>query len=83
MELTRRINEGLSTVEWQRFHFLVQRRQEEQITEEELAELTALNDRIEALNVRRTELLIELSHRRGRSLIAVMDELGLQPPTDA
>ena len=79
-DLIQRINEGLTASEWERFHTLVLRRQEEQLTECERVELTALTDRIETLNVRRIELLIELSRRRGHSLQRVMDDLGLRPP---
>jgi hypothetical protein len=74
------INRGLSEAEWARYGDLIERRREERLTDEEQAELVALSDRLEQLNVRRLELLAELARLRNKSLRQLMDQLGIQPP---
>lgn len=75
------INEGLSQEEWQRYYDLVAKRRAEQITAEELAELVAASDRIEQLNVRRIERLVELARVRNTTLPLLMEQLKITAPS--
>ena len=74
------INVGLSEPEWQRFHELQAKRRAETLTKPEQRELIAINDRLEALNVRRLEKLMELGKLWGMSLDQVMHQLGIRRP---
>ncbi len=74
------VNRGLSQGEWDRYHALAAKRQSHELTGDELAELTAMSDRIEALNARRLEQLAELARLRGVTLPELLDQLGLAPP---
>ena len=80
-ELLEQINQGLSQSEWDRYYALVAQRQAETLSESDYAELTATSRRIEELNTRRQELLVELARHRGTSLPELLDELGIVPPT--
>jgi hypothetical protein len=74
------INAGLSQTDWTRYYDLVDKRQREELTDNEHAELVAMADRIEELNVRRIECLAELARSRGKSLPEMMDQLQIMPP---
>lgn len=82
-ELLARINEGLPEVTWRRYRELVAKRQAEELTPEQHAELMALTHRIEETHARRLEALGELSRLRGTSLETLMQELGIKFPPDA
>ena len=53
------------------------KRQAEAISEPEIAEYTAINQQIEAANVKRLASLIELAQIRKITLDALMKQLGL------
>ena len=76
-ELLEFITSGLSENDWQHYDSLVAKRQQEQISTSELEELTRLTDRLEHLNAARMKCLVELAARRGCSMEAVMQQLGI------
>lgn len=78
--LLEQINQGLSQSEWDRYYSLVAERQAGKLSESDYAELAATSRRIEELNARRLELLVELAHLRSVSLPELLDELGIVPP---
>lgn len=78
-ELTERIRHSFSQEFWSRYRPLYRKLWNETITEEERREFIRLNDQVEAKTVVRTELLIELSRRRGQTLPQTMQELGIGP----
>jgi hypothetical protein len=75
--LLHQINMGLSQEAWQRYHALLAKRRDEQLTPEEHAALIALSDQREEFNVRRIESLIALAQLRHTSIEALMQQLGL------
>jgi hypothetical protein len=79
--LLQRINTGLSAELQQRFDELVERRQQELLTQAEHTELVALTDQIEQRDAERTEALVQLALLRHLSVRELMQTLGLQPPT--
>jgi hypothetical protein len=78
--LVEEINRGLAETQWKRYYELIERRQEEAISADEHAELTALSSRIEELNARRMERLSELARLRGTTLPALLKQLGIVGP---
>lgn len=78
--LLQEINRGLSPESWQRYSALKEKRRAETLTPAEQTELVTLSDRMEELNVRRMERLIELARLRRTSVDALMDELGIKSP---
>jgi hypothetical protein len=81
--LLSKINLGVSPHEWERYHALVARRKAETLTPDEQAELIALSDRLEEVNVQRIGYLADLARVRYTSLEALIRELGLTPTSDA
>jgi AraC-like DNA-binding protein len=81
--LLQQIQQGLSEATWQRYHDLQAKREAEQLTPQEHAELIALTDQIEDWNVRRLELAQQLAARRGVSWQEIVAELGLAAPSRA
>lgn len=71
---------NLSSTEQTRYTELICKRQDETLTPAENQELGQITARVEALNVKRLELLAELAQWRGVSLPQLMTELGLTPP---
>jgi hypothetical protein len=82
-DLLRQISQGLPSATWQLYHELTAKRRAETLTPEEHSKLIGLSDEVEAWNVRRLELLIELSRRRGVPVPVLMEQLGLSMPEDA
>lgn len=79
--LIKKINDCvLSDLERLRFDGLVEKRQSENISENELCELTALTEKGEELNVKRLKYLIEIANIRNKSLREVMKELEISKP---
>jgi len=78
-ELLQRINASLSTVEWERYRSLLAKRDAENLTGKEHAELIALSDKIEEANVRRMEAVTELARVRKVTVPELMSTLGLTP----
>ncbi len=59
--LLQQINSALTPAEQARMDMLIERRQAEMVTQAELAELIALSDRVEEIQVERLSALIELA----------------------
>lgn len=77
--LLEKINKGLSLKQVERFKILDQKRFDEILTNEEYAELSALVEKIENLNVRRLKHLIALSKLRNVSVRELVKQLNLSP----
>ncbi|MEY4541753.1 MAG: hypothetical protein RLZZ306_3510 [Bacteroidota bacterium] len=77
--LLEKINKGLSLKQVERFKILDQKRFDEILTNEEYAELSALVEKIENLNVRRLKHLIALSKLRNISVRELVKQLNLSP----
>lgn len=78
-ELLQAINDSMAQIDWIRYRELISKRQAETLTAEEHATLIVLANAVEAANVNRIELLIELARLRHTTLPALMDELGIKP----
>lgn len=76
--LLKKINLGIPTETWERYNDLIEKRQEELISPEELEELIEITTRIEAANAERMPYLVELAQLRQVSLETVFQQLGLQ-----
>jgi len=79
--LLQEINRGLSAETWQHYNELKEKRRAEKLTAAEQAELIALSDRIEEMNVRRMASVIQLARLRQTSVDDLMDDLGIKSPT--
>jgi hypothetical protein len=77
--LLEQIGVGLPAEIWQRYHQLTAKRRSETLAASEHAELLELTDRVEAWNVRRLELLLQLAQLRGVPLRTLVEDLGLAP----
>jgi hypothetical protein len=82
-ELLRAINQGVPRAVSRRYHDLSTKLEEEALSPDEHIELLGLIDQIEQADAERLASLIELAQLRGVSLDALMDRLGIRPPTDA
>ena len=71
------INLAIPVETWERYHILRAKRQAETINVPENTEYTAINQQIEAANVKRLASLIELAKIRKITLEALMMQLGL------
>ncbi len=81
VNLIKKVNDAvLSDDEHQRFYELVDKRRDENISENELNELIILTEKSEALNVKRLKYLVEIASIRNKSLREVMKELEIFPP---
>jgi hypothetical protein len=78
--LLARINQGLSADERARMRVLIEKRDDEAITPDELEELITLTDRLEVLHADRLAALIDLAGGRGVTLDEVMSQLGIHFP---
>ena len=78
-ELLQRINESLSTAEWERYRFLLAQRDAENLNDREQAELISLSDKLEEANVRRMEAVAQLALLRRVTVPELMSTLGLIP----
>ncbi|MEA5488577.1 MULTISPECIES: hypothetical protein [Pseudanabaena] len=63
----------------ERYNFLISKRQDNSLTDEEYQELINLGEHIEAIDVKRLENLTELAKIRQTSLNSVIEEFQLQP----
>ena len=75
--LLQEINSTLTVDTWERYHSLRAKQQAETINPTESAEYAAINQQIEAANVKRLASLIELAKIRNTTLDALMKQLGL------
>ena len=82
-ELLLKINEGVPRDIKTRYNELIAKRQAETLTPDEYEELLKLTQEVEKLEVRRVEYLAELARLRGTSLTAVMENMGIRPPSYA
>ncbi|MBM3144830.1 MAG: STAS/SEC14 domain-containing protein [Chloroflexi bacterium] len=82
-ELLLKINEGMPPDIQARYNDLIAKRQDETLTPDEYKELLRLTQQVEKLEVRRVEYLAELARLRRMSLTALMENLGIRPPTYA
>jgi predicted DNA-binding protein len=78
-ELLQRINTSLSSLEWERYRALLEKRDAENLTDKEHAELIAISDKIEEANVHRMEAVTELARIRKVTVPELMSTLGLTP----
>jgi len=77
-ELLQKINNtGFSTDFWAEYKTLIQKRQAEIISKEELASLIKMTSRLEKVNVQRLKCLIELAHIRKVPVQTLMQQLGI------
>lgn len=82
-ELLLKINKGVSLDLQARYNELIAKRQAETLTPDEYEELLGLTQQVERLDVHRLEHLAELARLRGTSLTALMENLGIRPPSYA
>ena len=75
-------NSRLPAAEQRRFNRLRRKRQAETLTKPEEAELQALWQRVEQMNVVRLEALTKLAQRRGTDVRTLMRQLGLAKRPD-
>ena len=75
--LLQKIDSSIPIEIWERYHILRAKRQEENINPSEIEEYTAINQQIEAANVKRLASLIELAKIRKISLDELITQLGL------
>lgn len=78
-KLLQAINQSMAHIDWSRYRELIDKRQTDSLTDEELTSLIALTDEVEAANVERIELLIELAQLRNTTLPALMKALDIKP----
>ena len=78
-ELVEEINRGFSEAFWERFRYLVRRREAGTMTPAEQQEASRMSDRTEAWDAERLHCLLELSARRGKSVQELMTEMGIRP----
>ena len=82
-ELLLAINRGLSGEMAERYRELIRRRQAGTLGPEEHRELLRLTDEVERQQAERIENLSELARLRGLPLVALMEELGIRPSSNA
>lgn len=82
-ELLLAINQSLTHVQWQHYFELVEKREAETITKDELARLIEMSNSIEEANAKRLQYLIELAHIKDVSLEQLMTNLDLKPARHA
>jgi hypothetical protein len=75
--LLQKINKSLSFEQVERFRFLNAKRMENNISQQEYAELLTLLEKIEKLNVNRLKHLTALARLRNVSVRELMHQLGL------
>lgn len=80
-DLLLKINQSLSQIQWDRYHELIAKRQDEALTRSEQDELIALSDQIEETNAKRIEYVAKLAKLRNTTLPGMMSELGIKPIT--
>ena len=79
--LIKKVKESVISDEENRlFYELIEKRRDENISNDELEELIELTDKSEELNVKRLKYLLEIAQIRNKSLREVMRELEIFPP---
>lgn len=80
VRLIKKVNETtLTEEEYRRFYELIEKRRDENISDDELEELSDLTDKSEEINVKRLKYLFEIAQIRNKSLREVMKELEIFP----
>ena len=77
-ELLLKINQCIPSDSQQHYNELIAKREAENLTINEQRELFRLTEQIEKLQTQRIEYLADLARLRGISLIALMENLGIQ-----
>jgi hypothetical protein len=77
------INQSFNRVHWQHYFELIDKRDAETITMDELNELIGITNGIEEANAKRLQFLIELAQLRNTTLDKLMDKLDLRPARHA
>jgi hypothetical protein len=77
LDLLQKINAGLSSETWDKYHLLISKRRAETLDIQEQSRLIEISDRIEQWNVQRLSALVELAKLRNTSLLALMQDLGI------
>ena len=72
---------GLSEDTWRRYYELSEKLQNETLQPGEQQELVGITNKMEAANVKRIEALTKLADLRQTTVDALLDELGIRPPT--
>ncbi|CCI02114.1 MAG: STAS/SEC14 domain-containing protein [Microcystis sp.] len=78
-ELLLKINQGLSQDNQGRYQLLINKRNEENLTEQEYQELLKLSDQMEIHQTQRLEYLAQLAQLRQISLTDLMTQLSIKP----
>lgn len=78
-ELLSKIKQDIRPAARRRMNMLIERRQADQINQEELAELIQLTNEAEDFNTERLKYLIELSALRDMPLDELMQQLSIKP----
>ncbi len=78
-QLLERINEGFSEAFWERYRVLQQQMREGTLPESDRVEYLVMVAQVEARQTQRLAQLSELAKRRGTGLLALIQELGLEP----
>jgi hypothetical protein len=74
------INQGIPSELHDRYEILLEKRDDEILTEAEYTELLDISNQIEAFGVTRIEALAKLATIRQVPLLKLMDDLGIQSP---
>ena len=74
------INQGIPAQVHDRYEVLLEKRDDETLTEDNYRELLDLSNQIEGFGVKRIEALAKLATFRQVSLPKLMDDLGIQSP---
>ncbi len=77
--LLKKVNLNISESEWSLYRQLVNLRREENLSPNELEQLTALSEKIEQANAKRLHYLLALAQLRGVSLQQIKTDLGIKP----
>lgn len=78
-ELLLNINQVFNPYIQQRYQLLIQKRQQEELTNNEYEELLTLTELVEKHQAQRLQSLVELANLRGCSLEKVMSDLEIKP----
>lgn len=74
------INQGVPPELHDRYQVLLEKRDDEALTDAEYAELLDLSNQIEGIGVKRIEALAKLATIRQIPLLKLMEDLGIQSP---
>jgi hypothetical protein len=74
------INQGIPTALHDRYEALLEKRDDETLTDPEYAELLDISNQIEAFGTQLIDALAKLATLRQVPLIKLMDDLGIQSP---